>query len=67
MKNDSIGLLFLFYCQPLNAVSPEKPFAVMIHELFLSYFFLPSFLLFLSAYKIKFLTLRDKTIRRSER
>ena len=59
--------LFLFYCQPLNAVSSEKPFGVMIHELFLSYFFLPSFLLFLSAYEIKFLTLRDKTIHRSER
>ena len=38
----------------------------MIHELSLSYFFLRSFLLFLSAYKIKFLTLRDKTIHRSE-
>ena len=53
MKNDS-----------LDPVTIElfKPFGVMIHELFLSYFFLRSFLLFLSASKIKFLTLRDKTI-----
>ena len=58
MKNDSLDLNF-----SLSMTSELwKPFGVMIHELFLSYFFLRSFLLFLSASKIKFLTLRDKTI-----